>query len=460
MIGQPGEKVLLGYEFLGFDNWDAEDKKYFTHQLKPKQDEIVKALATFQTSVKNAIKLLKQNSAAAKQSLETEKNSKASNGDFASYLMGKSGYEATGYVPKLRLIGVTTQKVLDDAKFKSAVSTLNGFFSSLFPPVGVKRMEAVQGKKKQEEISITYTIKAAINAAANTVELKATTTAKGEKSATVTIFKLITDSASAYQAIDTPTSSGTARPVFKKKGKEDYAAEPTEYVQDDSGVYTRRYAYMHKKKDVYEILLGPTGYARGRFDTKIARAATPGKLDPDPEWRKVQAFEAHQLPGKKIGDQLEPRQALHVHQELGSGPSARGMCLTSVSLTQNEISSKVWKNKLKKTFANNGTPFEATDASTMVSLIDLAQVPTGQEMLYNLYRPDAQEMAQPVTTDTNAGVFHDNVHMLKSVTKNRELFLRVLAPEFIVNWEEIKDVLAPPTTATPTVPKATGVGVS
>ena len=51
------------------------------------------------------------------------------------------------------------------------------------------------------------------------------------------------------------------------------------------------------------------------------------------------------------------------------------------------------------------------------------------------------ERAVPVRLVTNAGDFSNNAHMLSSVSKNRELYLRVLTPTFIVNWGEVEPEL-------------------
>jgi hypothetical protein len=160
---------------------------------------------------------------------------------------------------------------------------------------------------------------------------------------------------------------------------------------------------------------------------------------PDPSVKKVQGFEAHQVPDLAAGDDLGTREMLHVHQELGSGPSGRGLCLSSISLSHVEATGGTWRAKVKRSYANSGDPFSGTD--NLLVLVDLSLVPTGKELLYNLYRPEAQERAVPVRLVTNAGDFSNNAHMLSSVSKNRELYLRVLTPTFIVNWGEVEPEL-------------------
>jgi hypothetical protein len=113
--------------------------------------------------------------------------------------------------------------------------------------------------------------------------------------------------------------------------------------------------------------------------------------------------------------------------------------LSSVSLSHLEATSGAWSAKVKTSYANNGTPFAGTD--NLLVLVDLSVVPPGKELLYNLYRPEAQERAVAVRLKTNQGDFSDNAHMLNSVSKNRELYLRVLTPDFIVNWDEIEPEL-------------------
>jgi hypothetical protein len=226
------------------------------------------------------------------------------------------------------------------------------------------------------------------------------------------------------------TNFGALRPVGEKL-----------YVKDDDNIVTRRYAVMHKKWDVMDLLLDQ-GYLKGRYAEKQRRLANPkAALDVDPAAWEVQNFEVNKkqrytLENRTAGETLNNREMLHVHQELGSGPSGRGLCLTSVSITPTEVENGTWKNKLKKMYANPGPPFEGND--TVLVLVDLARVPKDKKLLYNLYRSDAQEKAQSVGIKRGRTILDDTQHMRDSVTKNRELFLRVLTEDFIVNIDEVK----------------------
>ena len=191
-------------------------------------------------------------------------------------------------------------------------------------------------------------------------------------------------------------------------------------MKDDDDIFTRRYATMWKGKDVLKSLLGTqAGYLKGKFATQngrtLPKVADP--LAPDPNVKKVQAFEAHQVPNLTAGADLETRQMLHVHQELGSGPSGRGLCLSSVSLSQVEATGGTWKTKVKKSYANNGTPFAGSD--NLLVLVDLSLVPPGKELFYNLYRPEAQERAVAVRLKTNQGDFSDNAHAQQRLQEPR-----------------------------------------
>lgn len=465
MIGdKTTTNIALGYEVRKYDELTEKEK-----QVVP--DRLSKPIDDFAAAAKQTIKLLKENSATSKANLERTKDenkTKMSDDAFSEYLFGKKGsaHETTGYIPLLRKIGVTANDFLSDVRLVAAVSTLNLELAKpatatptpSTPTTPVSPTPSSPTTPSVTPLAKTYTYKAEIDQTKLQVLLKATGSEPAEPIALVTVF---TDS-NAYQEV---TGSSAARKVYIKKGKRDFAGEDeTQYVQDDDGVFTRRYGFMHKGKDVIEALLdGGSGVVKGKLQAKLGVVKRPGSTDPldaDPEIFKVQDFERHRLQKRTVGSDLTTREMLHVHQELGSGDSARGICLTSISLSERQAQSSGWESKTKSTYANDGIPFKSS--TTVLVLVDLAKVPTGRTMLYNLYRPDAQARAAKVKMKKGAQYFNSNQHMLDSVTKNRELFLRVLLRDYIANWTDVERILKPPVT-TPTgtaVPIATSVGTS
>jgi hypothetical protein len=433
MIGNPGAKdVALGITIRKYDDLLPEEK-IFVQRFKAEID-------TYASEVKDAIKAFKSSQRAAKQELEKEKNDNSGKGDFHEYLFGQGKYAGKGYIEKLRNIGMSAPQLLKYpavvkafTKIKTAVNTPGPLQATYLDnkPVALDKTLSKPEEKRSEKKN--YFVAPWENA-----------TTRGLKNKTpnlkfdIALLTIHTDPGEAYVKV----ADGT-RALYEKKGSAEIGGT-TQYVKDDDGIFTRRYATMWKGKDVLKSLLDTeSGYVKGKFATadgsKLPAVADP--LAKDDNVFKVQDFEGKKsLPNKTTGATLNTREMLHVHQELGSGPSGRGLCLSSISLTQTEATGGGWQAKVKKSFANNGTAFSGAD--NLLVLVDLAAVPTDRDLLYNLYRPEAQERGVPVKISTQAGTFNDNAHMLNSVSKNRELFLRVLVPGFIVNWGDIQPQLS------------------
>jgi hypothetical protein len=461
MIGDKNSKdIALGYEVRSYKDLSTEEKAIIP-------DRFTKAIDDFASSAKVAIKALKENSAALKANLEKAKDDNRSmmtDSQFSDYLFGKgSTNHDDAYITKLRKIGVTAGMVLSDPALKRDVATLS---SELTKPVvaTVSATPIVTPTLPTPVVTtptVTYTYKAAIDETKLQVIVKATGSgSSGNKD--VTLLTVFTDSASAYQEV---TGAATVRKVYIKKGKHDYKGDDeTQYVQDDADIFTRRYGVMHKGKDVIAALLdGGTGIVKGRLQADLnVVTRTGGPLARDPEIYKVQNSDKNRLQDKDLGDALSLREMLHVHQELGSGPSQRGVCLTSISLSERQAQGSGWEGKLKTVYANNGIPFKS--AKTVLVLVDFAKVPTGHDLLYNLYRPDAQAQAEDAKMQKKFGrklvTFDDNQHMLDSVSKNREVFLRVLLREYIANWPDVEREVKPPTTTSPPLTATASIGGS
>ncbi|MGC2660049.1 MAG: hypothetical protein WA324_18985 [Bryobacteraceae bacterium] len=479
--------IALGYEVRSYKDLTTEEKTIIL-------DRLSKAIDSFAVSAKAAIKALKEKSSTSKANLEQTKDAKKptmSDSEFSDYLFGKNGtLPADSYITQLRKIGVTAGTVMSDGALKGAVLTLNGELTKpvaattstptiptvtpTVPTPSVPTSPTTVTATSPSSTTPTYTYKAEIDETALEVVVKATGSGS-EGTKEVTLLAVFTDSAEAYQEVSGAT---IIRKVYIKKGKNDYKGDDeTQYVQDDAGIFTRRYCVMHKGKDVISALLdGGPGIVKGRLQGSMnVVTRTGGALAPDPEIYKVQPTDANRLQTKTLGDDLTLREMLHVHQELGSGVSGRGVCLTSISLSERQAQAGGWESQLKTIYANDGIPFKSN--TTVLVLVDLARVPSGHDLLYNLYRPDAQAQSVDVKMqkagprrynkktkayESKVIKFKDNQHMLDSVTKNRELFLRVLLRGYIANWPDVERELKPPTTVTPPIGTATaataGVG--
>jgi hypothetical protein len=416
VIGTKGQRdIVLAYSVATFDDLTQEQKNALA---------LYKAdINTFATAAKDKIIALKEADRLVKASLEEQKNtSRTSMNDvnFHTYLFQKGTNTASaGYIEQLRGIGMTSSRLLRE--LEPTIQTLREVLKRKKPPAGVKFGQSFYSNFQ-------------LRTEGNTVSVWALGNKGGQANVLVaTLFDAITDPTKAYDQAAVPRAK---RNVFKKKNFPGLYEQPQHYVQDDDGVFTRRYAVMHKRRSALRLLL-EYQYLKGRFSPPSVILDEATALAVDPAVYQVQAFEEHQIPDFQAGATLNLRQMLHVHQELGSGDSARGMCLTSVSISQDQLDHSTWKANLKTMYANPGPAF-GDDDKTVLVLIDLAQVPTGNQLLYNLYRPDAQGKAQPVTLQTVAGRFANNTHMLDSVSKNREIFLRVLVPSFVVNYDEVK----------------------
>lgn len=404
MIGRAGRQdILLGYNAIPITE---VEKQIFTPWNKA---DLANQISGLQDKIKTGITELRANAKAQKQALEEEKKKKMNSGDEDV----RHDWLFKTYVPRLREIGVTTgtaqTKIKTLQEYKNFVQAVNNGCSAPKQDKDSGKFVILKVNIGNEGLSIRKLV-------------------GQEKVGETFIFKFVTKSEEAFETF-APTSVAVpalARVIYFKKWSGDQGQQ---YVTDDDGVFTRRYGYAAKGFDVLDILLS-AGFLEGKYAAGAGPAADAGKaIEWDDKILKLTPEEKGKYQIAAKDDKLSVRQMLFVHQELGSGDSQRGICLTSTPTY--DIPS------------NQGVFFTSGDIFRIK--VDLARVPIGKQLLYNLYRPEAQEKAQAVAMtkfDRKANDYitysADPTHMLDSVSKNREIFLRVLVPDYIVNLAEMK----------------------
>lgn len=210
----------------------------------------------------------------------------------------------------------------------------------------------------------------------------------------------------------TPVGPGMPRAVYTKLGKD--PGRNNEYVKDDKGVFTRRYAYVEKNKYQFRDLANQ-GLLAGRYPQDPRYGARP--------YNEIGKDARKQVPSlPPDANFTDAYQLAYVHQELGSGPQQRGVSATSTPR--------------HAVFSNQGESFRTRDGVRVE--VDLARVPVGTNQapqLINHYARAAQDKMRGVT-DTNAiykGKRRDRqfAHYQWSVKKNRELFIKDVQPGYI-----------------------------
>lgn len=222
-------------------------------------------------------------------------------------------------------------------------------------------------------------------------------------------------------------TGGAIRQIYQKKGilrTRIGKSEATEYIKDDFGRMTRRYAYVEKNYDVFKLILGAadglSGKSVGILGTEENLRGNPFRIGPG-------TLKKWDLGDKQVGTNLDFRQLAHLNQEEGSTVQ-RAHPLSSTS---------------KHLHGNEGYRFGRRDGVKLK--IDLAKIPVGErtrdpasmgvtdQALLNLYSWDAQ-YGNPdfqtigVATKKKAGAVDTNADDMKahsdnSTRKNRELML-------------------------------------
>ncbi|HEY8919925.1 MAG TPA: hypothetical protein VIM87_25975 [Chitinophaga sp.] len=197
-----------------------------------------------------------------------------------------------------------------------------------------------------------------------------------------------------------------------------FDAPEKEYVEDNIGVPTRRYAYVEKSFYQFMEFLS-IGSMTGRWQMLSQAAGIPKNLMDPSDGQDV----IEQIRGKKEGP-LSVQELAVLHNWKGSGLHQRGLSLASTP-------------REKAVYSNDGEPFSSADGVRLK--IDLAKVPK-QVMLINHYTPlKNPEHLAGINKDVSGDTFKRDptsktakYNYEGSVVKNRELFLEYLNPDWIV----------------------------
>jgi hypothetical protein len=219
------------------------------------------------------------------------------------------------------------------------------------------------------------------------------------------------DAAFVPKSAATPRS-GVHRTIYYKRGKSE--GPKNEYVKDDKGVFTRRYAYVEKNKYQFRDLANQ-GYLAGRYPTQQSERANREK-----PYNLLDNFARNKVPAlPRRGPFTNAYQLAYLHQELGSGHQQRGVSATS--------------SPKYHIFSNAGGSF-LTDDGVRIE-VDLARLPRGNDeapQLINHYAAAAKANMEPVIGHYSAKG-RKFEHYQWSVKKNRELFIKELRPEHITS---------------------------
>ena len=214
------------------------------------------------------------------------------------------------------------------------------------------------------------------------------------------VYKILTGN-NAFEKVDTG-EVGLARDVYVKKGSN------KQYIEDDRGVFTRRFAYAEKSKKQMDATLNVNKPLLGRY------AEAGNSL-----YKKSDRIK--ETYGFTTGpdEDMNVAEMLYVHQEKGSGDEQRGVSISSTN---------------KPLHGNSGDEFKSPGGYTLK--IDLAKVPKGPDNLFNLYSKRAQDQTIGLERKGAKGkIINDaaesKAHTDDSTAKNRELFLRELRDDWV-----------------------------
>lgn len=398
MIGAPDSLIIAGYAVpqYEFDGKEALDPKTIG-AIKDAQHvkTVLEAVQALQKLVVNTVLEVKKSQRKRKDDLERTKNDTMSS---TASEIKRQEYLFKTYVPQLRTIGVSKaalEPAISNLKladlFKERCKTVEPKFVWLLAPAWT---QVDQGLKLQLAVS-------------------------GVK---ITLLHCYMG-ASAYE-ISIEKGTGVQRAVYKKKlgpfsDGTDYTSGPNEYVKDDNGCFTRRYAYGYKTLSACKYLMETEGAAlKGRY------AQTQDIKSIDKDLRRM-----YTLPNTKQA--LSKEEMLFVNQEKGSGDQQRGICLSSSP-------NKVIHGNKGETFAFD----KESNKANILLKVDLAQVPEGDEQLFNLYSQEAQtktigiEGTKPTGEKFSAAWAKQ--HTDTSTAKNREIFLRELKKSQVGNAEQVQ----------------------
>lgn len=212
----------------------------------------------------------------------------------------------------------------------------------------------------------------------------------------------------------------------KRSEREIYTREDKEYVKDDKGVFTRRYAYVEKNLYQFMDFLN-MGKMIGRYELLNRALGIEGE-----ELRKKNRALTEDGKKRLLTNPAQPVDtgtAIAVqHQWMGTGLQQRGLSLAS---TPKEA-----------IISNDGDSFKSNDGVRIK--IDLAKIPEYKDepgkkdhpMLINHYayggiKDKAEEKGIKSSILKRSEGVRMEYNYINSVTKNRELFLEFLKPEWI-----------------------------
>ncbi|MBD1846383.1 DUF4157 domain-containing protein [Cyanobacteria bacterium FACHB-63] len=255
---------------------------------------------------------------------------------------------------------------------------------------------------------------------------------KPEEGGTKPVAKILTGDALYIIKTGRDEASGVFRDIYKKLGKSD--GEHNEYVLDDLGKRTRRFAYM--EKSYYQWMsFKEKGFLTGK--TQNFMGATLGTssdaIDPTDFKSQFLTNDEEAITKKLVTptDTPENRKVAlaYMHQWKGSGPGQRGLSLAST-------------DKENAIFGNAGESFRTEDGAKFK--IDLAKTNPADNILINHYSVDSgtrskldqgdKDTANRILGEQGKRGKRGKVYQYeRSVLKNREIFLRNLKPEAVVS---------------------------
>ncbi len=398
MIGTKDTQIIAGFEMPRYEmnGVVAVPKNIGVLRVENHVKVVLAALDAAQEAIADAINRVKKAEGKAKADLEQQKNDKMASisreGERQSYLFNT-------FVPGLRTIGLSKAKLETEFGKLKVVTDFKQRVKQL--PVGNFGNTAIAWTTGAKTWECTMTV-------------------LGDKFTLVRLYQ----GDSGYEVSIPKGTGGVQRAVYAKKlgllsARNDFKKGPNQYVKDDNGVLTRRYAYDYKTLGACKHLMEVEGGAlKGRY---VAQGKEIKSIDPA-------------LRGMYSLDQsktaLMKEEVVFVNQEKGSGDQQRGICLSS--------------SPDKVIHGNKGETFEFdkdTNKPNVLLKVDLAQVSEGQEVLFNLYSQDAQKLTIGLAGKKPTGDPFDSDwakwHTDTSTAKNREIYLRELSKEQVANADHV-----------------------
>lgn len=216
------------------------------------------------------------------------------------------------------------------------------------------------------------------------------------------------------------SATNEERELFSKTGlesKKTAIGDKKEYIKDNLGTFTRRYAFV--EKNYYQMMeFFMTDHMTGRFQQYMMSGG-----DKKPGIHKITTNMIKNVPSAP-SPQLSDTQVAVAHQMYGSLPEQRGVSLTATP-------------KVGVTYANTGGNFRTDDGFKLK--IDLARIPKDVLLLNHYSQGGVSDMAPPdySTTQTHKAKPY-NYKYKESALHARELFLEHIRPEWVVEIEHHK----------------------